>query len=281
MSYQNGNYIANPWRFGIGDETIDDGSGEKYKQSWNAIYEGDGKYLLIYGIEHAKHYFTCDGTGSHYTDDATAENAIWSFEEVTSLPVTITAAEYATFHAPVEVTIPDNADVTAHTVTINENGNAELSEAIKVIPANTPVILNGAAGTYDFAITTTGADAISGSKNKLVGTLGAKKTSATDELYVLAMPIINKVQQPVGLYKADTANGFTLKGHAAYLPASAVPASLQQSIGFRFDFGTTAIEEVKGENGNVKTIYDLQGRRINEIIEPGIYVVNGVKRVVK
>ena len=44
---------------------------------------------------------------------------------------------------------------------------------------------------------------------------------------------------------------------------------------------TTAIEEVKAENGEVKAIYDLTGRRINEIAGPGIYIVNGKKVSVK
>ena len=44
---------------------------------------------------------------------------------------------------------------------------------------------------------------------------------------------------------------------------------------------TTAIEEVKAENGEVKAIYDLTGRRINEIAGPGIYIVGGKKVFVK
>ena len=43
----------------------------------------------------------------------------------------------------------------------------------------------------------------------------------------------------------------------------------------------TAIEEVKGENGKVKAIYDLTGRRIDSITAPGIYIVNGKKTLVK
>ena len=50
---------------------------------------------------------------------------------------------------------------------------------------------------------------------------------------------------------------------------------------FRFGEGTTGINEVKGENGNVKTIYDLTGRRIEAITAPGIYIVNGKKVLVK
>ncbi len=43
----------------------------------------------------------------------------------------------------------------------------------------------------------------------------------------------------------------------------------------------TAIDEVKGENGKVKVIYDLTGRRVDAITAPGIYIVNGKKTLVK
>ena len=43
----------------------------------------------------------------------------------------------------------------------------------------------------------------------------------------------------------------------------------------------TGIGEVKGENGKVKTIYDLTGRRVDAITTPGIYIVNGKKVFVK
>ena len=43
----------------------------------------------------------------------------------------------------------------------------------------------------------------------------------------------------------------------------------------------TGIEEVKGENGEVKAIFDLQGRKIGAITAPGLYIVNGKKVLVK
>ena len=52
--------------------------------------------------------------------------------------------------------------------------------------------------------------------------------------------------------------------------------------------GTTGVDEVKGESGNVKGesgnvkgIYDLTGRRLDEITAPGIYIVDGKKVLVK
>ena len=45
--------------------------------------------------------------------------------------------------------------------------------------------------------------------------------------------------------------------------------------------GTTGVEEVETENGEVKAIYDLTGRRVQETVKGGIYIVNGKKVLVK
>ena len=76
---------------------------------------------------------------------------------------------------------------------------------------------------------------------------------------------------------------FLNNAYKAYLPASAVPAALQGAANFSFRFGegTTGISEVKGENGEVKAIFDLTGRRVEAITAPGIYIVNGKKVLVK
>ena len=42
----------------------------------------------------------------------------------------------------------------------------------------------------------------------------------------------------------------------------------------------TGIDEVKGENGEGKTIYDLQGRKV-EVSSEGLYIIDGKKVVVK
>ncbi|MBR3907106.1 MAG: hypothetical protein IKJ61_03275, partial [Bacteroidaceae bacterium] len=43
----------------------------------------------------------------------------------------------------------------------------------------------------------------------------------------------------------------------------------------------TGINDVKGENSKVEGIYDLQGRKIEQITGPGLYIVNGKKVLVK
>ena len=43
----------------------------------------------------------------------------------------------------------------------------------------------------------------------------------------------------------------------------------------------TSIEEVNGESGKMEVIYDLTGRRIENITKAGIYIVGGKKVIVK
>jgi hypothetical protein len=51
-------------------------------------------------------------------------------------------------------------------------------------------------------------------------------------------------------------------------------------IGLGDDEGATAINEVNGEDENIKAIYDLTGRKI-ETPNKGIYIINGKKVLVK
>ncbi len=44
---------------------------------------------------------------------------------------------------------------------------------------------------------------------------------------------------------------------------------------------TTAIEEVKDENGDVKAIYDLQGRKVTTPVKGSIYIQNGKKHIAR
>lgn len=202
-------------------------------------------------------------------DDVCAEHD-WYITEVTELPVEITAAGYATLYAPVEVTLPTG--VTAHTVT--ENGEyATLSDAINVVPAKNGVILAGEAGTYNLTVSNTGAENLT---NALAGTVAKTLvTKETGAYYVLGI-----VDEVVGLYKPvidEDDTKFYNAGHKAYWH---IPAA-SQTAGFRFGGNTTAIESVLiGADANAP-IYDLSGRRVNNAVKGGIYIVNGKKVYVK
>ena len=210
---------------------------------------------------------------------------VYEVAEVASFKASISNAGYATFFTPAEVTIPEN--VNAYYIAANGiNGDyVTLTEIENVIPANTAVILESAEGEYTFSVSETDAAAVSG--NLLKGTV--INTNIVGQAYVLGV-----VEGETGLYKTQMSNVtlsnasgtvsvFLNNAYKAYLPASAVPAAANgaASFSFRHGEGTTGVEEVKTENGNVKTIYDLTGRRVEAITAPGIYIVGGVKRVVR
>lgn len=208
----------------------------------------------------------CSGDGDHAAHDMILEN-------VMSLPVAITSAGWATFFAPVAVKVAEG--VTAYAVEID--GNWAILKEIEsgVIPANTGVVLQGAANTYDFVVTSTAATV----ESDLAGTVAAAYVA--EDAYVLTADATSEAGVCFGkASKNQQGNTSWLNNsHKAYLPMS--NASGAASYSFRFEGGTTGISEVKGENGEVKAIYDLAGRRVEAITAPGIYIVGGKKVLVK
>ena len=225
----------------------------------------DGRY--IYGTGN----YIDSGSGN--PDQRNGYN--WWIEEVTELPVAVSAAGYATLYAPVALTVPTG--VTAHTVALNGEW-ATLSEPLTTIPANTGVVLAGAENTYNFAITTSAAFE---GENDLAGTVAA--TNVTDDAYVLSYIDTNEdeVKDEVGFYTAKKNQAgntaFLNNSHKAYL----VVEGASQSNYIRFGEGTTGIDEITENREQSTVIYDLTGRKIENITAPGIYVVGGKKVLVR
>ena len=241
--------------------------GVKVNATFSASTRAEGKYNIA-----CTSYIHANVTGSnYYTDHCSGNNCVnhdLILEAVTELPVSISAAGKATFFAPVAVEIPTG--VKAYTVTINDEW-ATLNEVEgDVIPANTGVVLEGAPNTYGFAITATEVTAIS----DLRGSAPATYYTEAGTYYALGV-----VDDVVAFYKDAFNNSrFQNNSHKAYLYVA--EANGVASYSFRFGEGTTGIENVEVENA-VKAIYDLTGRKVEAITVPGIYIVNGVKRVVR
>ena len=186
-------------------------------------------------------------------------------------------AGYATLYLGYKVAIPTGVE--AYVVSELTSTHAIMTQVKNVIPANTGVVLklaDGAAATatYTFAYADAAADEI---KNNLLDGSIANRYVAVDAC------VLSNGKNGVGFYAATTegqAQGTFLNNHhKAYLP---MPENAEgiKSYSFRFEGGTTGVEEVKTENGEVKAIYDLTGRQVNAV-ERGIYIINGKKVLVK
>ena len=188
--------------------------------------------------------------------------------------VTESVAEvWSSFYATFPAVIPEGIE--AYIVTAVNSSYVTLTQIHDAIPAETGVILKG--GSIEANINNYYGGEITAdvTANLLMGS--NNNSYITEEAYVLS-----NVDGEYGFYKALMTDGAWLNNaNKAYLPASAVPAGAAMSASLRFDFdGTTAIEEVETEAAET-VIYDLTGRRVNEITKAGVYVVNGKKILVK
>lgn len=218
----------------------------------------DGRFL--YGDE------TLDsGSG---TDNRSPYN--WWLEEVTTLPVTVTEAGWATLYAPVALTIP--ADVKVYTGKVNVN-KLTLTQVVTTIPANTPVLIEANANTYNFNINYE-ATATSTIDQSLTGSIEtkAKPTEATTTIFTLQ----KHATAGLGFFKYKGGN---LQGFRAY--GENLLGTSTAAAGLVFDFGSvTGIEGVTKNNGEKAEIYDLSGRRVAKA-QKGIYIINGKKVIIK
>ena len=191
----------------------------------------------------------------------------WTLEEVTTLPVTISAAGYATLCAPVALNYPST--VVVNTVTIaTDNATLNLTEVTGgAIPANTPVLLSGKADTYNFEITT-GVSAIDAA-NVLVGTTAA--IAAPNESYIL-----QNQSGKVGFYQVDVTEATpNVPGFRAYLN---VPSSSVKAFFFDKADGISSVNVEQAQKD--ATIFNIAGQRVAKA-QKGIYIMNGKKVLVK
>ncbi len=177
-------------------------------------------------------------------------------------------AKLGTVNLPFATTVP--AGVTAYGVDYTEGEQVymkELELTNNVLPANTPVLIEAeAAGKYGFKPAPASANVYD---TGFAGTLEAEDIPGTTNAYILSY---KGVGTHIMLYKLSSTDRKINANKAYYIDATGKASSLRFVFG-----GTTDIEEVKGENGEVEAIYDLQGRKLSEITEPGMYIINGKK----
>lgn len=220
------------------------------------------------------------GINANNTAEAEA-GCVLRIQKVTTYPVSISAAGYASLCLPFSVTLPESG-LTAYKVTaINRDNNNEMNlESVgRTIPAGEPVILQGAAGNYTLTINADNGTKVTG--NILTGAT-VKRTGISEDYYALAKKTIDETET-VAFFRVSTTN---MPANKAYLLKKNIPAQAVNAAMFMFNFDGNG-GEVTDINTATKTetesnvYYDLNGRRV---LYPshGIYVKgNGQKVFIK
>lgn len=182
-----------------------------------------------------------------------------------SANISISSAEYSTFIAPFEVKIP--AGLAAYTVDgVKDNGTTlVMTEVETTIPANTPVVLNGAEGVSEVSGVNV-ATQDSYTEGLLTGVY--TDTNAPVGSYVLQ----NK-SEGVAFYYVEEGKQPKVKANRAYLT---VPAEANVRALFFGDDEATAIEGLGAlTEGDIEGIYSANGVKVGAL-QKG---VNIIKRV--
>lgn len=196
----------------------------------------------------------------------------WQFIKVTTVPVSISAANYATVAYPFAVKVPAESGVKAYAVSDVKNGVLVLSEITDgIIAANTGAILYHE-GEKQVNLQITTDEATYTGENKLQGATAKRTGFTANDTYVLAL---NSANQAAFLKSELT----TVPANKAYVLASALPAAEAGAQALNFGFGeVTGINGVNADSNNAVEYYDLNGRRV---LYPanGIFVTNTGKKV--
>ena len=229
----------------------------------------EGGQKGCYKIQQGNRYIYGESDKMDSGTNPNSNGYYWWLEEVTTLPVTVSAAGWATLYAPVALTIPTG--LTGVYTAAVEGNTLKLTALNGTIPANTPVLIEAAEGKYNFNINYNAAAQTAQAAGKgLSGTLETINKPGTT-IYTLQKP----ENKNIGFYKY---NGQTLQGFRAY--GENLLGTTSTAEGLIFDKGdVTAIENVEINDGKQTVIYDLNGRRVEKMLK-GIYIVNG-KKVIK
>lgn len=251
----------------LGYKGITDGTEVTFK----AATEGKSEYNVVYNVTNKgdrKLYAQVNGD-KYYADAWSVDNnqnrcRFW-LEKVTSLPVSVSAAGYATLYAPVALTIPEN--VQAYTASFADS-KVTLTPIEGTIPANTGVVIEAAEGNYNFAITTTETTATS----DLRGDVATANVDAASAAYILG----KTDAQGVGFFKLNSTDRAIKGGRAYYVAPNGGAAA------YLFNGNVTGLEAIKTALNDANApIYDLSGRKVAKAVKGGLYIKNGQKFIVK
>ena len=206
------------------------------------------------------------------------------YEKISSF--NITDAGYATYYTSDAYAMPTG--VTGYTITANNGSELTMKEAYtegETVPAQTALVLKGEAGKYSFLPTTS--TEMTPADNKLHGSDVAAETHVDGTSVKYYKLSYDSKGANLGFYwGAENGAAFTNGAHKAYLALEGTTL-LSQKRGFSFaelmNGVTTSINQVNAASAIKQSIFDINGRRVNNLngAAKGIYIVNGQKVLVK
>lgn len=203
--------------------------------------------------------------------------------DAANMDVVITDAKASTLCAPVELTIPEN--VKAYTLTYEGNNTLKAEEIKKIIPANTPVLLNADADTYSFAVgevaSPIGTDSYTYTKDGKTNTKYYMKTVFEGNLHGVFQEkyapqgsyVLQNGENGVGFYQVNVAN-YPINAFRCYVSLTAETSARSLSIVFP---ETTGIEEVK--TASAKSMKKMVDGRL--VIEKNGNTFNAAGQIIK
>ena len=215
-------------------------------------------------------YLSSNGSAFSTAASADGEKTAWELVPVALLPVSVSAAGYATLYSPATLLADDGLKAYVGAFNSAEN-KFRLTNVGEIIPAEQGVIIKAEEGLHLLAVT----EQTSASTSDLTGNF------ATIEALPNAYTLQNGAEG-VGLYpfannSEGNVDGLQLKGFKAYWQPSGITTAAAYALDF--DDVSTAISAVPTANSATNgTLYDLSGRRVNSPVR-GIYI-NGGKKIV-
>lgn len=184
---------------------------------------------------------------------------------------------YGTLNLPFAVYMPEG--VTAMGVTLNSaDERNELVERVipltdNILPAGTPVLLTSEnAGSYRFVP----APAL-GTQPAETGFRGTVAATAVTEEGAYIMAFTEGAGSEIRFFRLDAGDN-VINANKAYFVYAGELAQSSLSLTWQ---GTTGIEEIKETTLDNGYIYDLEGRKVEKITRPGLYIIKEKKVYVK